>query len=116
MEDLFIDLCNKGYLDEAKELLKKYPDINISIYNDGAFRWACENKHLKVAKWLQSLKPYLYVIKYDIYGNYSGYKIRTKEEVIWEQRKYALHLALQEETNILYHLPIDIAKTVTLFV
>jgi hypothetical protein len=56
------------------------------------------------------------VIKYDIYGNYSDYKIRTKEEVIWEQRKYALHMALQEKTNILYHLPIDIAKAVTLFV
>jgi hypothetical protein len=56
------------------------------------------------------------VIEYDINGNYAGYKIRSKEEAIWENRKYALHMSLQEETNILYHLPLDIAKAVTLFV
>jgi hypothetical protein len=92
------------------------PDINISVYTEWAFRIACVKGYLEIAKWLQSLKPYLYVIKYDINGNYSGYKIRTKEEVVWEKRKIALHLALQEETNILYHLPVDLAKAVTLFV
>jgi hypothetical protein len=56
------------------------------------------------------------VIEYDLDGFYAGYKIRTKEEIIWERRKYTLHLALQEKTNILYHLPKDIAKAVTLFV
>jgi len=62
------------------------------------------------------LKPYLYVIEYDENGNYIDYKIRSKEEANWEKRKCALHLALQEKTNILYHLPVDIAKTVALFV
>jgi hypothetical protein len=56
------------------------------------------------------------VIKYDENGNYSGFKIRRKEEAIWERKKFALHMSLQEKTNILYHLPTDIAKAVTLFV
>jgi hypothetical protein len=86
------------------------------VYNEWAFCCACSKGYLEMAKWLQSLKPYLYVIKYDINGNCSGYKIRTKEEVIWEKRKIALHLALQEQTNILYHLPVDLAKVVTQFI
>jgi hypothetical protein len=85
------------------------------MYNH-VFHYACINRHLEVAKWLQTLKSYLYVIEYDINGKYTGYKIRSKEEANWEKRKYALHLALQDKTNLLYHLPIDIAKTVTLFV
>jgi hypothetical protein len=56
------------------------------------------------------------VIEYDENGNYTGFKIRSKEEANWERRKHALHLALQVENNLLYHLPIDIAKAVTLFV
>jgi len=111
--------CERGHLEVAKLLLSVKPDIDISYDNNWVFRYTCLKancKYLDVAKWLQSLKPYLYVIEYDINGNYAGYKIRSKEEAIWERRKYALHLALQEKTNILYHLPVDIAKTVTLFV
>jgi len=55
------------------------------------------------------------VIEYDENGKYVTFKIRSKEEANWEKRKYTLHLTCQEKTNILYHLPIDIAKTVTLF-
>ena len=111
--------CERGHLEVAKLLLSVKPDIDISYDNNWVFRYTCLKancKYLDVAKWLQSLKPYLYVIEYDINGNYAGYKIRSKEEANWERRKYALHLALQEETNILYHLPTDIAKAVTLFV
>ena len=115
-EELFRYVCKKGYLDLAKWLQQVKPDINISAENDGTFRSACYKRHLELAKWLQSLKPYLYVIIYDDNGNYDGYKIRSKEEANLEKRKYALHLALQEETNILYHLPVDIVKAVTLFV
>ena len=99
-----------------KWLLFVKPDINISAKDEWAFRWACSFGHLEVAKWLLSLKPYLYVIEYDDNGNYAGYRIRRKEEANWEKRKYALHMSLQEKTNILYNLPIDIAKAVTLFV
>jgi hypothetical protein len=111
--------CERGHLEVAKLLLSVKPDIDISYDNNRVFRYTCRKadcKYLKVAKWLQSLKPWLYVIEYDIYGKYTGYKIRSKEEANWEMRKHALHLALQEKTNILYHLPVDIAKTVTLFV
>ena len=116
MEKKFHKLCIKGDLKETKEFLRLNPDINISAMNEEAFCRACSYGHLEVAKWLQTLKPYLYVIEYDIDSNYTGYKIRSNEEANWEKRKIALHLTLQEETNLLYHLPIDIAKMVTLFV
>jgi ankyrin repeat protein len=113
--------CEYGHLEVAQWLLSMKPDINMSVYNHYAFRTACVHgslvRELEVAEWLQSLKPYLYVIEYDIDGKYIiGYKVRSKEEANWENRKYALHLTLQEETNIMYHLPIDIAKSVTIFV
>ena len=114
--DVFPWVCFRGYLATAKWLLSVKPDINISADNDGAFRWVCRYKHLEVAKWLQSLKYYLYVIEYSKNGKYIGFKIRSKEEANWEKRKYALHMALQEENNLLYHLPIDITKAVTQFV
>jgi ankyrin repeat protein len=116
IEYAFLSACYNGKLEVAQWLLSINPDINISAKDNHAFRWACANGNLEVAKWLQTLKPYLYVIEYDENGNYSGYKIRIKEEANWEKRKYALHLTLQEENNLLYHLPIDIAKMVTLFV
>ena len=115
-EKAFRSACFKGHLEVAKWLLSVKPDINISIKNEKAFRYACFEGHLEVAKWLQTLKPYLYVIEYDIDGKYTGYKIRSKKESNWKKRKYALHLTFQEKTNILYHLPVDIAKMVTLFV
>ena len=113
---MFSNACWCGHLEVAKWLLQVKPDINISIDNEYAFRWTCANRQLNVAEWLQSLNPYLYVIEYDENGNYTGYKIREKEEANWERRKYALHMALQDKTNLLYHLPVDIAKAVTLFV
>ena len=119
-EQAFRNSCYWGNLELAKWLLSVKPNINISANNEEVFRNACCNEYLKtyleIAKWLQSLRPYLYVIEYDINGKYIGFKIRSKEEANWEKRKYALHLALQEENNLLYHLPLDISKAVTLFV
>jgi hypothetical protein len=120
----FMYACESGCLEMTKWLLSVKPDINMSVYNHYAFRTACIHgilvreleRELEVAKWLQNLKPYLYVIEYDINGYYTGYKIREKEQAIWENRKYALHMTFQEKTNILYHLPIDISKAVTQFV
>jgi len=108
--------CIRGHLEIAKWLLIVKPDINISAEDKFAFHWTCANGHLEVAKWLQSLQPYLYVIEYDVNGKYIGYKIRSKEEANLERRKYALHLVCQEENNLLYYLPIDISKAVTMFV
>ena len=115
-EEAFRVACYHGHLEVAKWLLSVKPDINISAANKFAFCSTCYLGRLEVAKWLQTLKPYLYVIEYDINGNYAGFKIRSKEEANWEKRKYTLHLTCQEKTNILYHLPIDIAKAVTQFV
>ena len=116
-EEVFRQACSGGHLELAKWLLSVKPDINISIKNEYAFHWACLQGHLEIAKWFQSLKPYVYLFEFDECG-FCGlnFKIRSKEEANWERRKYALHLALQEELNILYHLPVDIVKAVTLFV
>ena len=116
MEEQFFDLIKNGSLQEIQEFYNNNPNINISADDEYAFCYACHNGRLEVAKWLLSLKPYLYVIEYDDNGNYASYRIRRKEEANWEKRKYALHLTLQEETNILYHLPIDISKTIVMFV
>ena len=115
-ESAFCWACFYGRLEVAKWLLSVKPDINISALGECAFRCACIIGHLEVAKWLQSLKPYLYVIEYNKNGKCIGYKIRSKEEANWEKRKIALHMSLQEKNNLLYHLPIDIAKAVTQFV
>jgi len=57
MENQFSDLCKSGNLEGAKQLLKENPDINISYFNEYAFREACENGHLEVARWLLEKKP-----------------------------------------------------------
>jgi ankyrin repeat protein len=115
-ESAFCCACMNGHLEVVQWLLSVKPDINISAQDEFAFCITCYLGRLEVAKWLQSLKPYLYVIEYDENGKYTGYKIRSKEEANWEKRKYALHMTLKEDINILYHLPVDIAKAVTLFV
>ena len=89
------------------------PDIDISANNEYAFCYACERVHLTVAQWLQSLKPYLYVIK-NITDDKIDFYIRTKEEAIWEKIKYGLWLQ-SVNTNIIGALPIDISKTLLTF-
>ena len=37
-------------------MLSLKPDIDISSHNECAFRSACKNGHLEVAKWLLSIK------------------------------------------------------------
>lgn len=53
----FIDLCREGKLAEAQEYFRLNPDIDISLNNEAAFRYACGNGHLDVAKWLLQIKP-----------------------------------------------------------
>ena len=109
----FIEFCKNGNLSEAQKTYLNNPYIDISAKNEYAFRWACENGHLKVCQWLQSLKPYLYVIHYYKNGGYESYSIRSKEEAKWQQRKYLVWLASNESPNkesILYKVPQDVSR------
>ena len=89
------------------------PNINISTKNEEAFRHACYKGHLLVAQWLQSLKPNLYVINYNDDGSYKDYYIRSKKEVLWEQRKTLLWLASDQSPNkksLFYKIPQDVSR------
>jgi ankyrin repeat protein len=60
LENQFENFCRNGNLNAAKELLKENPNIDISDYNEGAFRQACRNGYLEVAKWLLSIKTFAF--------------------------------------------------------
>jgi len=125
-ECAFITCCRHGYLDNAKLLLLMHPDIDITKYDNDAFICACYDGHLNVALWLQSLKPYLYVVKglrtckgdQSKYGKIKYY-IRTKEEQEeekkWENIKYGLWLQINTN-NIINILPNDISKNILSYV
>ena len=60
MEELneqFCIACQNGNLEEAQQLLRENPDINISVYYECAFRLACAYGHLVVSQWLLQVKP-----------------------------------------------------------
>ena len=112
-EYVFRTACYNGHLEVCQWLLKVCPTINISAYNEDSFCVACENGRIKVAQWLQTLKPYLYVINYNNDGSYKDYYIRSKKEVLWEQRKTLLWLASNESPNknsLFYRIPQDVSR------
>ena len=97
----------------AKWLLEIQPQINISARDDQAFRLACHNYNIKVAVWLQTLKPFLYTINYNTDGKYVDYYIRTKEEARWQQTKYFVWLSSTHSPNakcIWFKLSCDISR------
>ena len=126
--------CSSGHLEVCQWLLQvskeKGQDIDISALDESAFYSVCYKVHLQVprylqylqvAQWLQSLKPYLYVIEYDEDGTIKDYRIREKEEANWEKRKYLVWLASNEcaeenKSNLLYKLPSDVSRMVIGFV
>lgn len=57
VQEKFVDYCHNGHLEMAKQLLFKNPDIDISAYDEQAFRLSCQKGQLEVAKWLFSIKP-----------------------------------------------------------
>jgi hypothetical protein len=133
-EEAFLGACRFGSytrrLEVAQWLLQVCPTINISANNDEAFREACcsvgyplvhLSGQLEMAQWLQSLKPYLYLIHYDENGKYKDYYIRTKEEANWERRKYSVWLASnhcpeENKANLLYKLPSDVSRMLIGFI
>jgi ankyrin repeat protein len=48
---LLADVCRSGNLEKLKKL------VNSGTDTQSAFRWACRNGHLNVAKWLLSIEP-----------------------------------------------------------
>ena len=58
-QNQFIELIQKSkLLEEIQNFYEEYkPHINISTENEEAFRLACENGNLEVAKWLYQIKP-----------------------------------------------------------
>ena len=56
-EDYFIDYCKNGELKRAQNFLLENPNINISSYDELAFRMACALGHLDIAQWLLRVKP-----------------------------------------------------------
>jgi len=53
----FINICKKGYLEEAKLLFQLNPTIDISADDEDAFRFACKSGNLELVKWLLEVKP-----------------------------------------------------------
>jgi hypothetical protein len=56
------------------------PDIDISENVEEAFCNACKYGRLEVAQWLQTLKPYLYVIYYNENGLIREFEIMEDVE------------------------------------
>lgn len=134
-EYIFRRVCHYGQLNVAQWLLTVKPDINISAEHESAFRNTCDNafltdsrlninlkrtiirtplslQYLEIAKWLQSLKPYLYKIEYST-DNYNYYYICSKEEERWQRRKQLVWLASDEtpcKKNLFYRIPEDVSR------
>ena len=80
-EKLFINLCKWNYFDDAKNLIKLNPNIDISIDNEYAFRFACHNKRINIAKWLVELNPNKYYVKI-IDNKIVDYKIKINLPIL----------------------------------
>jgi ankyrin repeat protein len=61
IDKVFLYACKNGHLHVAQWLLQIKPAIDISAYNEEAFRGACSNGHLHVAQWLLQIKPTIYI-------------------------------------------------------
>jgi len=57
IDKMFCIVCFHGWLSLAKTVFQQYPNINISAYDNYAFRLSCKNGHLEIAKWLLQIKP-----------------------------------------------------------
>ncbi len=136
-DEAFRTVCEHGNLHMARWLLQvskeRGQEIDISLGKHWLFCYACyccsRNRiyghdwktYLKIAQLLHQMKPHLYVIEYDENGNYKNYRIRDKEEVNWERRKYLVWLAsdkcpAQNKNNLLYKLPSDVSRLLIGFV
>lgn len=56
IDQMFCIACFHGWLSLAKSIYHKYPNIHVSAHDEFAFRHACANGHIQVAKWLTEIK------------------------------------------------------------
>jgi hypothetical protein len=131
VEKAFVWACKNGHLEIAQWIYQVNPSINISAYENQAFRECCDKasylydniyddnakcKYLKVAQWFQMLRPYLYKLYYDENGEWEEcWHIASKEEARWEEKKYAVWLASNKSPNkdsILYKIPQDLSRQI----
>jgi hypothetical protein len=121
--------CKNGHLHVCQWLLQvtkeKGKEFDISYDDNAAIGYACLENRIDVVKWLQSLRPYSYVVKYNKMGKITGYEVRSKaeqkREQNWQQRKYLAWLASnhcpeQNKGNMLYRLPSDVSRLIIGFV
>ena len=115
--NLFKWTCINGSQECAEILLDMYPDIDITYNSHEAFRSSC--KQLDVARWLQSLKPWLYKVNTNdskVVGlQVLDLHINTPQEQAFYFKKYPLWLMSPNSPNkksIFYRLPEAISKMI----
>jgi hypothetical protein len=120
---VFVDLCYYGHLESAKWLLSKRPNIDVTIKNNNAFIWACEQSlyawsinYLDIAKWLLSLKPYHYILEFDKFGALKKYSIRKPNDVKWLERRIPLLAYNTNTDNDFKKLNFDVIREICLFI
>lgn len=122
-ETIFENLCYYGKMDGAKWLLSKRPNIDVTSKNNYAFVWACEyskclwsTEHLEMAKWLQSMKPYHYILELDKFGCFVSYKVREPKEIKWLERRIPLLAYHTIKDNDFKKLNFDVIREICLFI
>lgn len=122
-ETAFVNLCYYCKLDSAKWLLSKVPNIDVTTKNNYAFIWACEYakyvwsyEQLEMAKWLQSLKPYHYILELDKFGSFVSYTVRESKEIKWLERRIPLLAYHTNTDNDFKKLNFDIIREICLFI
>jgi hypothetical protein len=112
LHTLFQWSCRDGSKECAEILLDMYPDIDITYNSHVVFRKSC--KHLDVALWLQSLKPWLYKVSVKN-GKVVDLHVNTPQEQAFYYKKYPLWLMSSNSPNkksIFYRLPEEISKMI----
>lgn len=78
INNIFIYICKKGYIDMVRWLVEICPLINIEENSSHAFRKACKNGNQSTAKWLKEICP--------------GINIREQQDLVFRNACQKGHL------------------------